>query len=157
MPLAPSQARRRCSIWSPTSGQNSLAALHEGISSYNRQPNWWPDAAARKQIAKDTAVGVATAGLGHGTAELAPKLLPEAVKWVGVQGVPAGLAAHYLDQTFGKSAWTPWAPSALFGILNKPGDWARTATEKIADQPATQNVIKLASQGAGSALRSVKP
>jgi hypothetical protein len=153
------------SIASPTSlfnlvpyvGPEIAGGLHEGISSYNRQPNWWPDAAARTQIAKDTAFGVATAGLGHGTAELAPKLLPEVAKWVGTQAVPAGLAAHYLDNAFGKVGVDVAGSMGLFGLLNYPGTLVKRGVEKIADQPATQNAIKLLSQGGTAALRAASP
>jgi hypothetical protein len=153
------------SIASPTSVLNAVpyvgpelaGGLHEGISSYNRQPDWWPSPAARTQIAKDTAFGVATGGLGHGAAELAPKLLPEVAKWVGTQAVPAGFAYHYLDNTFGSGAVDAAGAMGLFGLLNYPGTLIKRGVEKIADQPATQNMIKLLSQGAGAALRASSP
>jgi len=141
----------------PGVGPELAGGVHEGVRSYMSQPDWWPTPAARTQIAKDTAFGVATAGLGHGTAELAPKLLPEAAKWGAAQAGPAALAAHYLDNAFGNIGVDTAGALGLFGLLNRPGDWAKAATEKIADQPATQNAIKLASQGAGAALRASSP
>ena len=153
------------SIASPTSllnmvpgvGPELAGGVHEGVRSYMSQPNWWPDPAARTQIAKDTAFGVATGGVGHGAAELAPKLLPEAAKWVVAQGGPAAAAAHYIHGLTGDIGWDILGASGAAAAFEYPGRWARAATEKIADQPMTQNAIKLASQGAGAALRASSP
>jgi hypothetical protein len=153
------------SIASPTSllnlvpgvGPELAGGAHEGFKSYMSQPDWWPSSAARTQIAKDTAFGVATAGLGHGAAELAPKLLPEAAKWVGTQAVPAGFFAHYLDNAFGKVGVDVAGSMGLFGLLNYPGTLVKRGVEKIADQPATQNAIKLLSQGSAAALQNSSP
>jgi hypothetical protein len=141
----------------PGVGPELAGGVHEGVKSYMSQPDWLPSSSGLAQIGKDTAGGVATAGLGHGTAELAPKLLPEFAKWVAAQGLPAGAAAHYLHDAFGEIGVSAGGALGVFGLLNRPGDWARAAAEKISDQPATQNTIKLLAQGAGSALRNSSP
>lgn len=141
----------------PYVGPELAGGVHEAVKSYMSQPDWWPNAAARTQIAKDTAGGVATAGLGHGVAELAPKLLPEAAKWAVAQGVPAGYVAHQLHNAFGDVGYDIAGASGIMALMEYPGRWAKAATEKIADQPATQNAIKLLSQGAGAALRNSSP
>jgi hypothetical protein len=141
----------------PGVGPELSGGVHEGVKSYMSQPDWWPTPEARTQIEKDTAGGVATAGLGHGAAELAPKLLPEAVKWVAAQGLPAGAAAHYIQQYTGEIGSAIAGASGVAAALEYPARLARAATEKISDQPATQNMIKLLSQGAGSALRNSSP
>ena len=153
------------SVASPTSllnlvpgvGPELAGGTHEAIRSYMSQPNWWPDVQGRTQIAKDTAFGVATGGLGHGAAELAPKLLPEVAKWGVAQAAPAAAAAHYLDNAFGNVGVDTAGALGLFGLLNYPGNLMKSGVEKIADQPATKNAIKLLSQGGTAALRAASP
>lgn len=140
----------------PYVGPELAGGVHEGVKSYMSQPDWVPNLAALRQIGEDTAGGIATAGLGHGTAELAPKLLPEVAKW-GAQAGPAAAAARYMHGLTGDIGWDILGASGAAGLFEYPGRLARAATEKIADQPATQNIIKLLAQGAGSALRNSSP
>ena len=141
----------------PGVGPELAGGVHEGVRSYMSQPDWWPSPAARTQIAKDTAFGVATAGLGHlGATQLAPRYLPEAVKFV-TQSAPAGFLAKQIHEAFGNVGYDTASALGAFKLLDKTGAWFGSQAEKIADQPVTQNAIKLGSQGAASALRASSP
>jgi hypothetical protein len=140
----------------PGVGPELAGGVHEGVRSYMSQPNWWPTPEARTQIAKDIAFGAATGGLGHVGAAYAPKALPFLTE-EGLRGGLGAAAAHYIDESFGSLGADLVGFTGLYKALNKPGEWLGSQAEKIADQPAIQNAIKLVTQGAGAALRASSP
>jgi hypothetical protein len=135
-------------------GPEVAGAVHEGLKSYNNQPNWIPTAPAAEKIGADTALGAATGGFGRAGAAAAPALTR-----VGVSaGIPMGAGAlgHVL---FGH--WDPYREAAQLGsdvlgtlgaheAINEAGKWAGN----LVNNPAARQAVKSLIFGAGSAARN---
>ena len=161
-PLAAGSADAAGAIGSPSSallpipyvGPFLAGAVHEGIKSYNSQPNWIPDKQGATQIAEDTAGGAATGLLGQGTALAARAYLPQLVKGGIVTG--GGMLAHkLLGGSFLGDVGKEIAPMmGVYSTLDDVGKWAASKSGDVLASPAAQQAMKALTLGIGSAART---
>lgn len=131
----------------PYVGPELAGGLHEGIKSYNSQPDWFPSLQGWEQIGKDAAGGVAGGALGHagGAALSNPELLK-----LGAGGLGTMLA-HQLP---------PWFPgqevmgaAGGYTLANKAANWT---ADQLAS-PAAQQAIRSLALGGTAVLRNSSP
>lgn len=161
-PIAAGSADVAGNIGSPTTALNFVpwvgpelaGGLHEGIKSYNSQPNWIPDWQGTKQIAEDTAGGVASGALGQGTALAAKTALGPLIKAGAVYG--AGTAAHQMlgGSVLGDVGKELPGLMGLYAGIDKTADWLGQQGKSFASLPSTQAAIKALTLGIGSAART---
>jgi hypothetical protein len=130
----------------PYVGPELAGAAHEGLKSYASGNDW-------KTIGEDALGGAGWGAVGHGTAALAPKILPQLTS----EGLKAGVtyATHKL---FGGLAGGDLFKegAGLLGVyagLNKAGEWAGEQAKNVASSPYTQQAIKSLILGGGSQVR----
>jgi hypothetical protein len=131
----------------PYVGPELAGGLHEGIKSYNSQPDWVPNSSELAQIAKDTAGGIVGGLVGHGAGKAIAN--PELLK-LGAGGIGTAIA-HKLP------AWFPgqelMGAAGGYALANKAVDWT---SEKLSS-PAAQAAIRSLVQGGTAAARASSP
>jgi hypothetical protein len=154
-PAAAASADVAGNFGSPTSALNFVpwvgpelaGGLHEGVKSYNSQPNWFPDTAGWEQIGKDAAGGAAGGALGHvvGAALTSPELFKYGA------GLAGTAVAHKLP------AWFPGqemlGATGAYKAAGKVADWT---ADKLAT-PGAQAAIRSLVQGGAAAARASSP